>query len=102
MEEKFEILNKMLEQFEGLIKANIYTHKEILNFKEAVIYLGISESQLYKLTSKNIISYSKPEGKIIFFSRKDLDQWALKNRIKSSKEIEEMAKRHMCNKSSNN
>ena len=47
--------------------------KEItfLGFREAVAYLGISTSTLYKLTSTNQIRFYKPKGKI-FFKKEDL------------------------------
>ena len=44
---------------------------EFLSFKEAVAYLGISKSTLYKLTSSKQIRFYKPKGKI-FFKQEDL------------------------------
>ncbi|HCY76486.1 MAG TPA: DNA-binding protein [Ignavibacteriales bacterium] len=46
-----------------------------LNLTEAAEYLGFSESYLYKLTSKKIIPHHKPTGKVIFFSKAELDEW---------------------------
>jgi excisionase family DNA binding protein len=44
---------------------------KFLSFKEAVTYLGISKSTLYKLTSSKQIRFYKPKGKI-FFKQEDL------------------------------
>ncbi|APD06610.1 hypothetical protein UJ101_01081 [Flavobacteriaceae bacterium UJ101] len=62
--------------------------KEILSFKEAVVYLDVSESFLYKLTSKKEIEFSKPNGGKIYFKKKDLDNWMLQNESVSKDKLE--------------
>lgn len=56
--------------------------KEIffLNFKEAVAYLGISTSTLYKLTSTKQIRFYKPKGKI-FFKKEDLTTYITQSEV---------------------
>ncbi len=51
-----------------------------LTFKDACSYLGYAPSYLYKLTYKNIVPHYKPTGKIIFFSKNELDEWIFKSR----------------------
>ncbi len=51
-----------------------------LTFKDACSYLGYAPSYLYKLTYKNIVPHYKPTGKIIFFSKNELDEWVFKSR----------------------
>tara|TARA_R110002124_G_scaffold168689_3_gene336285 strand:- start:112 stop:357 length:246 start_codon:yes stop_codon:yes gene_type:complete len=51
---------------------------EFLNSKKAAEFLGISKSTLYKLTSKREINYSKPGGKLIYFQKKDLEDYLQK------------------------
>ncbi len=51
-----------------------------LTFKDACAYLGYAPSYLYKLTYKNIVPHYKPTGKIIFFSKNELDEWIFKSR----------------------
>ena len=53
--------------------------KEILSFKEAMAYLDLSKSMLYKLTSSKSISFSKPNNGRIYFKKSDLNSWALQN-----------------------
>lgn len=43
------------------------------------MYIGISESMLYKLTSGKEIPHYKPRGKMIYFAKEDLDEWLLQN-----------------------
>ena len=68
------------EEFQNVV---LLPQKEILSFNEAVKYLDISKSFLYKLTSANKISFSKPNNKLIYFQRVDLDNWMLQNRNES-------------------
>lgn len=50
-----------------------------LTFKEACVYLGYAPSYLYKLTYRNVIPHYKPTGKMIFFSKSELDEWIFTN-----------------------
>lgn len=75
--EKYEIK----EIFERLLKESFWTLKEVLTASEASAYLGMSESYLYKLTSSKQIPYYKPNGKLIYFNRKELCAWAMQNHV---------------------
>jgi len=81
MENPFEIINEKLERIEKLLK-NIYTgnaenensviiHK-IMNAKQLSIYLGLSISHIYKLTSTNNIPHSK-RGKKLYFDKETIN-----------------------------
>lgn len=50
-----------------------------LTFKEACSYLGYAPSYLYKLTYRKVIPHYKPTGKMIFFSKNELDQWIFRS-----------------------
>ncbi|WP_428167857.1 helix-turn-helix domain-containing protein [Chryseobacterium sp.] len=67
----------------------IMVEKEILSFKEALVYLDVSPSLLYKLTSKRGIRYFKPNGGKIYFKKTDLEYWMLQNENKSKELLEE-------------
>ena len=73
-----------LDRLERLLTA----HKEVLTFEETCDYTGISRSYLYKLTSSGNIPHSKPNGKLIFFEKKKLNDWLLQNGILSPSYIE--------------
>lgn len=53
--------------------------KEVLSFKEAVEFLDVSKSFLYKLTANSEIIHFKPNGKLIYFKRQDLLNWIYGN-----------------------
>ena len=64
---------------------------EVLTSQEAAIFLNIEKSYLYKLTSAGILPFSKPNGKMIYFSRQDLIKWALSNRKSGNTESDAKA-----------
>lgn len=65
--------------------------KNVLTFNEAAEYAGISKSCLYKMTSQKLISHYKPNGKMIFFDREELEAYLLSVRVKPQSEIDEAA-----------
>jgi excisionase family DNA binding protein len=93
MEHIKEVLDRILE--------HQYLQKEVLSFEEACSYCGISKSKMYKHTSSNNIPYYKPEGKLIFFKKEELDEWLLRNRQSTKEEMDRVANTHSLNKTSN-
>jgi len=80
------------------INNNLFFQKTVLSFDEACRYCCISKSKMYKHTSSNNISYYKPEGKLIFFKREELDTWLLRNRQSSLDELQRVATRYSLTK----
>ena len=74
---------EQLDRIETLLRAT----KTVMSLEEASEYSGISRSYLYELTAKGEIPFSKPRGKMIYFSKEKLDEWLLSNTRKSEKEI---------------
>ena len=76
-----EILKELTDIKAMLVEQGILK-KEVLTFDEAVIFLSISSSYLYKLTSSGAISHYKPHGKKIYFKRSQLQDWLLSHPAK--------------------
>ena len=75
---KIEPIESFLERME-LLEKSIYTTKKVFTFSEACMYIGVSESMLYKLTANKEIPHYKPRGKMIYFAKEELDEWLLQN-----------------------
>lgn len=78
---------KEITQTEGINPMVYLLQKEILSLPEACIYLCISQSYMYKLTSSRKIPHYSPMGKLIFFKRTELEEWVFKNRRSTREEI---------------
>lgn len=73
------------------IEKHIFALKPILNVEELADYTGFKKSYIYKLVHENLIPFSKPNGKVLFFDRKKVDEFLLQNATKSKDEIEREA-----------
>lgn len=87
-----------LESIERMLMEQNMLKKEVLNFSEAAIYLEVSHSHLYKLTSTGSIPAYKPNGKKLYFNRHELDTWLLSNKQVSTSELEQQANEYLMNK----
>lgn len=76
-------------------KAQIIAFKEILSFREALLYIDISSSLLYKLVSKKAIRYTKPNNGRLYFKKADLDNWMMQNQSESINDLSEDIFNHL-------
>ena len=82
-----KVIISKLESLENLLKKK---DDRPLNFKEACAYLGFAPSYLYKLTYRKVIPHYKPTGKVLFFSKCELDEWIFsKSKVKIQKSKDE-------------
>ena len=66
----------------GKIDTLLGQSKEILNTHEAAKFLGVSVSQIYRLSSKGKIPFHKAGGKkLSFFLRSELVDWVRNNGV---------------------
>ena len=84
-------IEQRLERIENLL----VEQKKVLNFNETAVFLSISKSHLYKLTSGSVIPHYKPTGKRIYFNREELENWLLQYRVTTHDEIEKEASNYV-------
>jgi excisionase family DNA binding protein len=89
------MLNQILEKLEKIESMLKEQSVIIMTVEKTSEYLNISRSQMYKLTSLNLIPYYKPNGKIIYFKKSEIDEWVLKNRNMTKDEIEREANNYI-------
>ncbi len=75
---------------------NLVLHsKNVLSFEEASRFLNLSKSYLYKLTSGNLIPHYKPQGKMLYFEKTELEAWLRQNPIKTQAQTDAEAQRYV-------
>ena len=77
---KTTIENKLNEKLDRLLKAQ-EENESMLSFSKAREYLCVSESTLYHLVSDGKIRFYKPNGKLVYFSKAQLNDWIKNRRI---------------------
>ena len=55
--------------------------QEFITSKQACEFLGIKQPTLYKLTSNRAISFYKPNGKMMYFDKNDLQEYIASHRF---------------------
>jgi len=91
-------IDQRLDKIEQLLTAQSLQNKTVLNIDEVSQFTGLSKLYLYKLTSKNEIPHSKPNGKNVFFNKSEIENWLLRNRQATNEELEEEAINYSVNK----
>lgn len=81
-----QIIDRLL-SIEQLLKQQNILQKEMLSTDELCQYICMAKSYLYKLTSANKIPYYRT-GKYVYFKRTEIDNWLMRNKVKSCDELQ--------------
>ena len=90
-------MDKTLEMRVEELEQMLFLTKNVLSFDEASKFLNLSKSYLYKLTSGNLIPHYKPQGKMLYFEKVELEEWLRQNPIKTQAQIEQEAQKYILN-----
>lgn len=83
---------------DAMVAKTIFCTKVVLTSVEAAAYMGVSKSYLYKLTMKGEIPHYKPNGKMCYFNREELEEWLQSNRCATKEEIGNRASKYCMEK----
>jgi excisionase family DNA binding protein len=72
-------IEERLFNIENSIQKLNLAEKTILSVEEAAFFLNMKPSFLYKITSAKRIKFFKPNGKLIYFQKSDLEAFMLRN-----------------------
>lgn len=87
-------MEKSIESRVSELEQQIFLTKNVLSFDEASLFLHLSKSYLYKLTSGNLIPHYKPQGKMLYFEKAELESWLRQNPVKTQAQIEQEAQKY--------
>ncbi len=90
-------MDKTLEMRVEELEQMLFLTKNVLSFDEASKFLNLSKSYLYKLTSGNLIPHYKPQGKMLYFEKVELEAWLRQNPIKTQAQIEQEVQKYILN-----
>jgi excisionase family DNA binding protein len=72
--------------------------KNVLNFAEGCEYTGLKSPTMYKHLHARRIPHYKPQGKLVYFKKDELDAWLLRNRVSTKDEISQSADEYLMGK----
>ncbi|SCY00667.1 transcriptional regulator, AlpA family [Nonlabens sp. Hel1_33_55] len=79
------------------IEDALCNNKAVLTADEVSLFTGLSKKYIYTLTSKKQIPFYKPLGKVLYFSKKEVEEWMLTNGVKSSQQLASEATSYILN-----
>jgi excisionase family DNA binding protein len=90
-------MEQSIESRVSKLEKSLFVVKNILSFDEASEFLSLSKSYLYKLTSSGQIPHYKPQGKMLYFEKSELENWLRQNPVKTNKQIRQEAENLLTN-----
>lgn len=88
-------MEKSIEMRVAELENLVLYSKNVLSFEEASRFLNLSKSYLYKLTSGNLIPHYKPQGKMLYFEKTELEAWLRQNPIRTQAQTEAEAQKYV-------
>lgn len=88
----------IIKQLADIRNYSLLAAKNVLDIDDVVLLTGLSKSYVYKLTCKKEIPYYKPNGKLIYFDRQEVESWMKQNRVNSIAEAEQEASKYLMEK----
>lgn len=88
----------VLKQLAEIRNFSLLAAKNVLDIDDVVLLTGLSKGYIYKMTCKKEIPYYKPNGKLIYFDRQEVEGWMKQNRVNSVVEAEQQASKYLLEK----
>lgn len=88
----------ILKQLADIKLFSLLAAKNVLDINDLVILTGLSKNYIYKLTCRNEIPYYKPNGKLIYFDRQEIENWMKQNKVTSTVEAEQVVSKYFMRK----
>lgn len=88
----------IMKQLADIRSYSLLAAKNVLDIDDVVLLTGLSKSYVYKLTCRKEIPYYKPNGKLIYFDRQEVENWMKQNRVASVVEAEQVASKYLMEK----
>lgn len=96
MKEVLQYLQKLDARMKN-IERGLLLNKEILSINEAAALMDVSVAVLYNMNAEKPaprIPFTKPNGKQVYYKRKDIMNYLNRNRRNSKEEIQQLADKY--------
>lgn len=89
----------VLKKLETIERNTLLAAKNVLTIDEVSLLTGLSKQTLYKLTSSHKIPFYKPNSKLLYFKRSEVEEWQTRNRVQPVDEAQSAAQKYWAEKS---
>ena len=91
-------MDEILEYLKKVETNSLLAAKKVLNIDDVAALTGLSKSHIYKLTCRKEIPYYKPNGKLVYFDRAEVEAWMKQNRVNTAQEASQQAAKYVMEK----
>ena len=81
----------ILSKLDAIERNTLLASKNVLTIDDVALLTGMSKSHIYKLTCSKQIPFYRPNGKLVYFDRQELEGWLKQNRVNTTAEAEQAA-----------
>lgn len=81
----------ILQRLEAIEHNSLLAAKNVLTIDDVASLTGLGKNYIYNLTSKKKIPHYKPSSRLLYFDRKDIEDWMKRNRQNTQTEAEQSA-----------
>ncbi len=89
---------KIMAELAEIKQLTLLSSKNVLTIDDVAQLTGITKSTIYKLTCGRKIPHYKPNTKLLFFDKKEIEDWMRQNRVNTNQEAEQNALAYFVNK----
>ena len=86
-----DINTQILAALDEVKRNTLLAAKKVLNVDDVVTLTGMTKAYIYTLTSRREIPFYKPNGRLIFFNRDEIEAWMMRGNVTPDSETEEAA-----------
>lgn len=91
-------MDEILEYLKKVEANSLLAAKNVLTLEDVAALTGLSKSHLYKMTCRKEIPYYKPNGKLVYFDRAEVETWMKQNRVNTAQEASQQAAKYVMEK----
>lgn len=91
-------MRELLERLEAIERNTLLGAKQVLTRSDVAILTGLTTATIYKLTTERRIPHYKPNGRLLYFDRKEIEEWMKQNRVGTTQEAEREAAKYLIKK----
>lgn len=78
----------ILDALQEIKRYTVLAAKTVLTVDDVCAFTGLSKNFIYQMTSQKKIPYYKPSTRVLYFDKKEVEEWMKQNRIMPRAEAE--------------
>lgn len=87
--------SEILKKLETIEYYSKLAAKTALSVSDVMLLTGLSRSCIYNMTHAKQIPFYKPNGKVLYFKRAEIEEWMLQNRQQTVDEAQQRADEYL-------